>query len=50
MLVQRERVLLALRVDEPTVVAMGRDERVEADGYSDQRPSRRRSPDRRCRA
>src|SRR6185295_5441480 len=39
LLVQRERVLLALRVDEPTVVAMGRDERVAADGYSDQRPA-----------
>ena len=38
MLVQRERVLLALRVDEPHVVAMGRDERVEADGYNEQRP------------
>jgi DinB superfamily len=38
LLVQRERVLLALRVDEPTVVAMGRDERVAADGYNDQRP------------
>jgi hypothetical protein len=38
LLVQRERVLLALRVDEPTVVAMGRDERVAADGYIDQRP------------
>jgi len=39
LLVQRERLLLALRVDEPTVVAMGRDERVEADGYNEQRPS-----------
>ena len=39
LLVQRERVLLALRVDEPLVVAMGRDERVEADGYNDQRPA-----------
>ena len=39
LLVQRERVLLALRVDEPRVVAMGRDERVEADGYNEQRPS-----------
>jgi DinB superfamily len=38
MLVQRERVLLALRVDEPHVVAMGRDERIEADGYNEQRP------------
>jgi hypothetical protein len=39
LLVQRERVLLALRADEPHVVAMGRDERVEADGYNDQRPT-----------
>ena len=39
LLVQRERVLLALRVDEPRVVAMGRDERVEADGYNEQRPT-----------
>ena len=39
LLVQRERVLLALRVDEPQVVAMGRDERVEADGYNDQHPT-----------
>jgi hypothetical protein len=38
-LVQRERVLLALRVDEPHVVAMGRDERVEDDGYNGQRPA-----------
>ncbi|MBK5332218.1 MAG: DinB family protein [Ilumatobacteraceae bacterium] len=39
LLVQRERVLLALRADEPHVVAMGRDERVEADGYNEQQPS-----------
>ena len=39
LLVQRERALLALRVDEPIVVAMGRDERVAADGYSEQRPA-----------
>ena len=38
-LVQRERVLLALRVDEPHVVAMGRDERVKDDGYNGQRPA-----------
>ena len=37
LLVQRERVLLALRVDQPDVVPMGRDERVEADGYNEQR-------------
>lgn len=39
LLAQRERVLLALRVDEPTVVPMGRDERVVADGYRDQLPA-----------
>jgi uncharacterized glyoxalase superfamily protein PhnB len=38
LLVQRERVLLALRVDEPEVVPMGRDERVDADGYREQDP------------
>src|SRR3954454_18253428 len=38
LLVQRERVLLALRVDEPCVEPMGRDERVEADGYNEQQP------------
>jgi hypothetical protein len=38
LLVQRERVLLALRVDEPSVETMGRDERVEADGYNEQQP------------
>jgi len=38
LLVQRERVLFALRADQPAVVPMGRDERVEADGYNDQRP------------
>jgi hypothetical protein len=36
LLVQRERVLLALRAEEPPLEAMGRDERVEADGYRDQ--------------
>ena len=36
--VQRERVLLALRVEEPRLETMGRDERVEADGYRDQHP------------
>lgn len=39
LLVQRERVLLALREDEPDVATMGRDERVVADGYNDQRPT-----------
>src|SRR3954452_770329 len=38
LLVQRERVLWALRVDEPNVETMGRDERVDADGYNEQRP------------
>ena len=38
LLVQRERVLLALRVEEPQLETMGRDERVEADGYRDQHP------------
>jgi hypothetical protein len=38
LLVQRERVLLALREDQPELATMGRDERVEADGYNDQRP------------
>jgi uncharacterized glyoxalase superfamily protein PhnB len=38
LLVQRERVLLALRVEEPNVETMGRDERVEADDYIDQQP------------
>src|SRR3954451_5218545 len=37
-LVQRERVLLALRVEEPNVETMGRDERVDADGYNERRP------------
>jgi hypothetical protein len=39
LLVQRERVLLARRVDEPSLVPMGRDERVEHDGYNEQRPT-----------
>jgi uncharacterized protein (DUF1330 family) len=37
-IVQRERVLLALRSERPEVVSMGRDERVEHDGYSSQEP------------
>lgn len=35
-LVQRERLLLARRADAPDVAAMGRDERVEHDGYDEQ--------------
>ncbi len=35
-LVQRERVLLARRADAPDMAAMGRDERVEHDGYDEQ--------------
>src|SRR3954468_10887231 len=38
LLVQRERVLLTLRVDQPNVEPMGRDERVDHDGYNQQRP------------
>ena len=38
LLIQRERVLRARRVDRPTFEAMGRDERVELDGYADQDP------------
>lgn len=37
-IVQRERVLLALRADRPFVVPMGREERVEHDGYAAQDP------------
>jgi hypothetical protein len=37
-LVQRERVLLARRVDEPDLVPMGRDERAVHDGYEEQDP------------
>ncbi|MFW6092113.1 MAG: DinB family protein [Actinomycetota bacterium] len=36
LLVQRERVLLARRKDRPSVEPMGRDERVEHDGYAEQ--------------
>jgi hypothetical protein len=39
LMVQRERVLLARRADRPAVVPMGRDERVEHDGYADQQPT-----------
>ena len=38
LLVQRERVLLARRTDRPSFDSMGRDERVEHDGYADQDP------------
>jgi hypothetical protein len=36
LLVQRERVLLARREDQPTATPMGRDERVDHDGYAEQ--------------
>ncbi|MET8575651.1 DinB family protein [Streptomyces sp. NPDC005012] len=39
LLVQRERVLAARRADTPFAEPMGRDERVEHDGYARQRPS-----------
>jgi hypothetical protein len=39
LLVQRERVLAALRTDRPDGTAMGRDERVVHDGYADQQPA-----------
>lgn len=38
LLVQRERVLTARRTDRPTFEPMGRDERVEHDGYAQQDP------------
>jgi hypothetical protein len=38
LIVQRERVLAARRVDCPTFDPMGRDERVDHDGYSEQDP------------
>jgi hypothetical protein len=38
LLVQRERVLAARRVDRPSFEPMGRDERVEHDGYANQDP------------
>ncbi|MBA3652898.1 MAG: DinB family protein [Actinobacteria bacterium] len=38
LLVQRERVLAARRTDTPSFDPMGRDERVEHDGYADQDP------------
>jgi hypothetical protein len=36
LLVQRERVLMARRVDRPTLEPMGREERVDHDGYREQ--------------
>jgi hypothetical protein len=36
LLVQRERVLAARRVDRPSLDPMGRDERVDHDGYAEQ--------------
>lgn len=38
LLVQRERVLAARRADRPSFEPMGRDERVDHDGYFDQEP------------
>ena len=38
LLVQRERVLTARRRDRPSFEPMGRDERVDHDGYAEQRP------------
>ena len=40
LLVQRERVLAARRIDHPSLEPMGREERVEHDGYADQDPAR----------
>jgi hypothetical protein len=39
LLVQRERVLAARRMERPEFEPMGRDERVEHDGYADQDPA-----------
>lgn len=39
LLVQRERVLAARRIDRPDCPALGRDERVVHDGYADQEPT-----------
>ena len=38
LLVQRERVLTARRRDRPSFEPMGRDERVDHDGYAEQEP------------
>jgi hypothetical protein len=40
LLVQRERVLAARRIDHPSFEPMGRDERVAHDGYAEQDPAR----------
>jgi DinB superfamily len=40
LLVQRERVLAARRLHHPSFEPMGRDERVEHDGYAEQDPAR----------
>ncbi len=40
LLVQRERVLAARRMDCPSVEPMGREERAEHDGYAEQDPER----------
>jgi hypothetical protein len=39
LLMQRERALAARRVDNPPTYPMGRDERVEHDGYTEQNPA-----------
>ena len=39
LMVQRERVLLARRQERPSLDPMGRDERVDHDGYAEQDPS-----------
>lgn len=39
LLVQRERLLAARRYDTPVAEPMGRDERVEHDGYAEQQPA-----------
>jgi hypothetical protein len=39
LLVMRERVLAARRDDTPVVTSMGRDERVEHDGYAEEEPA-----------
>jgi hypothetical protein len=39
LLTQRERVLAARRAERPSFEPMGRDERVEHDGYADQEPA-----------
>ncbi|MFI8823774.1 DinB family protein [Streptomyces sp. NPDC053431] len=39
LLVQRERLLAARRYDTPVAEPMGRDERVEHDGYAEQEPA-----------